>query len=105
MTEAEISEDALKKPYIILGNKPLANYIHAILEEFKTSHYIHLYYFESKSNLVAELYQLLQFVGIEEIHRRYPPVEIQSKSNPDKMIKRYEVRWDKIAPLKSLKWK
>lgn len=105
MTETEISEDALKKPFIILGNKPLGNYLHAILKEFQTSHHVYIYYFENKSTLLADLYQLLQFVGVEEIHRRYPPVEISSKTNPDNLIKRYEIRWDKIAPLKSLKWK
>lgn len=94
----------LKEPYVIIGNKPLGNYLHAILEELQTSHHIYLYYFENRIQMISDLYQLLQFVGIEEQHRRYPPVELPDKFDPNKKIKRYEVRWDKIASLKSLKW-
>ena len=103
MTEFEPTTD-MKKPFIVIGHKPIGNYLHAIIKEFQTSHHIYLYYFEDCSQKIADLYQLLQFVGIEEQHRRYPPVEIVSKNNPNNMLKRYEVRWDKIAALKSLKW-
>ena len=103
--EPEIASDSdFKKPYVIVGKKPIGNYLHAILEELQTSHFIYLYYFEDNTRAISHLYQLLQFVGIEEQHRRYPPIEIVSKNDPNKKIKRYEVRWDKIAALKSLKW-
>jgi len=94
----------MKNPHIIIGNEHLGNYLHAILREFQTSHHIYIYYFDNKSSVVGELFQLLQFVGIDEITRRMPPIEIPSKKRPDVMLKRYEIRWDKIAPLKSLKW-
>lgn len=116
MEEKEI-DFAMKDPHIIIGNpyiecekcnsripKPIGVYIHAILTIFQTSHYVYVYYFEDKSTTIDSLYALLQFVGIEELHRRYY-VEVPSKNSPDIKIKRFEVRWDKIASLKSLRWK
>ena len=107
----------MKEPRVIIGNpfiecikckaqmpKPIGVYLHAILMVYQTHHYVYLYYFDDKSTIVNNLYALLQFIGVQEIYKR-SFIEVPSKSNPTIMIKRFEVRWDKIAALKSLRWK
>lgn len=90
-----------KKPYVIIGSKPIGSYLHAILQEFQMSNYVYVYYFEDKSQIISSLFGLLMYVGIVEIRRRHIK-EVPSLHNPKIFINRYELRWDKNPELKSL---
>ena len=95
--------DELKEPNVKVGIKEVGKYLHAILREFQISHFVYLYSFDSSLRIVAELKDLLEPVGVIEITRRYT-VKIPNKNNPKQMLNRHEIKFEKIAALKSLKW-